>query len=126
MPGATSHQMPPRATSPRSALCAGSRRAGSSSGSVLDQKSGEIDRMPLQFLEVNEEPVVGHPLRIEDPVEMIAFVLNNPGMKALDLALDHLAVEARPAVAHPQMPRHDPAQPGNRETAFPSECALST
>src|SRR5919198_3957560 len=82
--------------------------------------------MPLQFLEINEEPVVRHPLRIQDPVEMIAFVLNNPGMKTLDLALDHLAVQTRPAVAHPQMPRHDPTQPGNRETPFPSECALST
>ena len=48
----------------------------------LGEKGGEIDRMALQFLEENQEPVVGHPLRIENAVEMVAFVLHDAGVKA--------------------------------------------
>ena len=36
--------------------------------------------MALQFFEKNEEAQVGHALRIEDPVEMVAFVLHDAGV----------------------------------------------
>src|SRR5690349_2673915 len=97
-PGATSRRTARRAASPRSARRAGSRRAGSSCRLLPGEKGGEIDRVTLQLLEKDEEPVIGHPLRIEDAVEMIAFVLNDPGVKAFDIVLDHLAVEPGPAV----------------------------
>ena len=92
---------------------------------LLGEKGGEIDRVALQLLEKDEQPVVGHPLRIKDAVEMVAFVLDDPGVEALDLALDHFAVEPRSAIADPQMARHDPAQPGNREAALPAERPLA-
>src|SRR5205085_10696490 len=124
MPGATSRRTPPRAASPRSARRAGSRRAGSSCGSPFAEKSRQIDRVALQFLEEDEQPMIGHPLRVEDPVEVIALVLDDPGVKALDLAVDALAVEAEPAIADAQVPRNDPAQPGDRKTALPADRAL--
>ena len=88
MPGATSRRRPHRAASPRSARSRWLRRAGSSCGSSLAEKGRQIDRVPLQLLEEDEQPMIGHPLRVEDPVEMIALVLHDPGVKALDLAGD--------------------------------------
>src|ERR1700738_1829774 len=123
-PRETSHRPERRAASPRSACRAGSRRAGSSSRSLHGEKSGEVDRVALQFLEKNQQPIVRHPLRVEDPVEGVAFVLDDPGVKPFDLALDDLSVEAGAAIAYPQMPRHDPPQAGNREAAPPREAPL--
>jgi hypothetical protein len=65
--------------------------------------------VPLQLFEKNQQPVIRHPLRVEDAVEVIAFVLDNTGVKTLDIALDDLAVEANSAIADPQVARHDPA-----------------
>src|SRR5438105_381217 len=70
--------------------------------------------------------MIGHALRVEDAVEMIAFMLHDPGMKTRRLALDHRAVEPERAIADPQMARHDAAQPGNRQAALPPEGALVT
>jgi len=80
--------------------------------------------VPLQLFEENEQPVVGHPLRIEDPVEVIAFVLDDPGMKALDRTLDDLRLGTRSAIADAQVAWHDAAQSRNGQTAFPTERAL--
>ena len=54
------------------------------------EKRRQVDRVALQFFEEDEEAVVGHPLRIEDAVEVVAFVLDDPGVEALRLALDRL------------------------------------
>src|SRR6266850_2948847 len=124
MPDATSRRTPPRAASPRSAPRAGSRRAGSSCGSSFAEKSRQIDRVALQFLEEDEQPMIGHPLRVENPVEVIALVLHDPGVKALDLAVDDVALQVHPPIADAQVPGHDAAQPGDREAALPTECAL--
>src|SRR5262249_3647170 len=115
---------PPREASPRSVRHAGSRRAGSSYGAPLAEKGREIDGVPLQFLEEDEQPMIGHPLRVEDPVEMIALVLDDPGVKALDLAVDDVPLQVDPPIPDAQVPRHDAAQPGDRETALPTECPL--
>src|ERR1700730_13872224 len=124
MPGATSRRTPPPAASPRSVPRAGSRRAGSSLSSSFAENGRQIDRVPLQFLEEDEQPMIGHPLRVENPVEVVALVLDDPGVKALDLAVDRLAVEAERAIADAQVPRHDAAQAGDREAALPTECPL--
>src|ERR1700730_7242650 len=124
VPRETSRRTEHRAASPRSASRAGSRRAGSSFRSLLGEKGGEVDRVTLQFLEKNQQAMVRHPLRGEDPVEMVAFLLDDPGVNPFDLALDDLSVEAGAAIAHPQMPRYDSAQPGNREAALPTERPL--
>ena len=56
---------------------------------------------------------------------MIAFVLDDAGVEAFDLALDGFAVEAGGAVTDAQVARDDAAQARNRQTALPSECPLS-
>src|SRR5208283_3799656 len=68
--------------------------------------------------------MIGHSLGVEDPVEVVAFVLHDPGVKAFDLPLDRLAGGSGPAIADPQMPRHDATQPGNREAPLPTKCPL--
>ena len=97
---------------------------GASHVGLGGQEFGEVDRVALQFLEVDEEAVVGHPLRIEDAVEVVAFVLHDAGMKPRRLALDRLAVEADAAIAHPQIARHNAAQPGDRQAPLPAERPL--
>jgi len=56
--------------------------------------------MPLQLFKEDKQPVIGHPLRVKDPVEVIAFVLDDPGMEALDRALDELPLGTRSAIAN--------------------------
>src|SRR5216684_149413 len=80
--------------------------------------------MALQLLDKDEEAVVGHALRIEDAVEVVAFMLHDPGMKPRCLALEHGAVEAVPAIADVEIARDDAAQPGNGKAPFPAERAL--
>src|SRR5258705_11039338 len=89
-PHATSRRTEHRAASPRSARLAGSRRAGSSSRALLGEKGGKVDRVALQLLEKDQQAMVRHPLRVEDPVEVVAFVLDDPGVKPFHLALDDL------------------------------------
>src|ERR1043165_2918424 len=69
--------------------------------------------------------MVGHPLRVKDAVEMVAFVLYDAGMKPGGFTLKDTAVEGLAAIADLEMPRHHPAQPGNRQTALPAEHALA-
>jgi hypothetical protein len=56
--------------------------------------------MPLQLFEEDEQPVIGHPLRVKDPVEVIAFVLDDPGMEAPDRTLDDIPLGTRSAIAN--------------------------
>src|SRR5215469_15155343 len=125
MPGATSRRTTPRATSLRSTPRVASRRAGSSCRRLRGEKGGEVDGMPLQLLEEDEQAMIGDPLRVEDAIEVIAFVLDDPRVEALDLALDDFAVEPRAAIADPQVSRYDAAQPGDRQAALPSERPLA-
>ena len=45
-------------------------------------------------------------------------------MKPGHIALDRLAVEVEPAVAHAEMARNDPAQSGDREATLPAKGPL--
>src|SRR6478736_2677316 len=76
--------------------------------------------MTLQFLGKDEKAVIGHALRVENTVEMVAFMLHDPRMKPGHLALDRVAVEVEPAIAHPQMARHDPAQSRDGQATLPA------
>src|SRR5271167_3179088 len=80
--------------------------------------------MALHFLDKYQQPMVRHALRINNAVEMVAFVLDDASVEPLDLALDHFAVEAGAAVADMQVSRHDAAQSRNRQAALPAERAL--
>jgi hypothetical protein len=97
---------------------------GSSSRSVLGEKSAEVDRVALQLFEKDQQSMIGHSLRVENPVEVITFVLDNSGVKSLDLTLDYLTAETGSAIADPQVPRHDASQTRHRETALPAERPL--
>src|SRR4029077_17212040 len=87
MPGATSRRMGRAGASLRSAQRADPRRAGSSSGPVFGEKRRQIHRVALQLFEKSKQPVIGHPLRVQDAVEMVAFMLDDAGVEALDGAL---------------------------------------
>src|SRR5262250_2626056 len=69
--------------------------------SILRRALAAID--PLHFLHEHELGKVGHAHGIEDPIEVIAFVLYHPGMKAACLALDGAALERETAIADPRM-----------------------
>src|SRR5205814_10172050 len=43
----------------------------------VSRQRGEVDRIALPLLDKHQQPVVGHPLRVEDAVEMVAFVLHD-------------------------------------------------
>ena len=91
---------------------------------MFGEKGRHIDRMPLQLFEKDEQPVIGHPLRVEDTIEVIAFMLDDAGMEALDGALDDLPLGVRPAIADAQVPGHDPPQSGDRQATLPTERPL--
>src|ERR1051325_3099051 len=55
---------------------------------------------------------------------MVAFMLHDPRMKPGHLALDLVAVEVEPAIAHAEITRHDPAQSRDREATLPAMSAL--
>src|SRR5271167_2154723 len=122
---ATSRRTVLQAASPRATPYGGCRREGSSYRSGLGQKSREIDRVALELFEENQQTMVGQPLRVQNPLEVIAFVLNDAGVKAFGLALDGFAVEVGCAVADAQMARDNPAQTRNRQATLPAQRAVT-
>src|SRR5882762_3199047 len=82
---------------------------------------GKIDRVTLPLIEEHEQARVGHPLRVENAVEMVAFVLHDAGVEAFDLALDRLAVRRRAAITDASVARHRAAQAGDRQATLPAE-----
>src|SRR6188474_1971159 len=58
--------------------------------------------------------------RIQDAVEMVAFMLDDARVKTADLALDHLARRIEPAVMQLHVPRYDAAKPRYRQAPFPA------
>jgi hypothetical protein len=57
--------------------------------------------------------------RVEDAVQVVALVLHHARVKAADLAADRVAERIEAVVAEARIPRHDAAQPGNRQAPFP-------
>src|SRR5438132_11546855 len=86
------------------------RREGSSFPIALGEDGRYVDRVALQFLGKDQQAMIGYPLRIENAVEMVAFMLHDAGMKPGRLALDRIAVEVDTAITHLQMARHHAAQ----------------
>src|SRR6185503_6146144 len=75
------------------------------------------------------EPERAHvldPLRIEDSIQMIALVLHDACMEAIDRAVDRPAELVAAAITDPRGPRHEPAHPGHAEAPFPTRFALVT
>ncbi len=62
---------------------------------------------------------VGHAHGIENPVEMVAFMLHHPGVEAVNGAFDQRTVGTDGVIPHTARARHSPAQAGYGETSFP-------
>src|SRR4051812_17758528 len=71
------------------------------------------------LLVVGEEREVGHALRIEHAVQVIALVLQQSGPRAERIVLDRLALERLIADMDVQIARHLAMQAGNGEAALP-------
>src|SRR6185369_15182568 len=63
---------------------------------------------------------VGHSLRIENAVEMVAFVLHDARVESLGDTVDGIALLVRARIAKLRVARHHAAHAGNREAALPS------
>src|SRR3546814_14719611 len=73
-----------------------------------------------QLLDEGELGQVGHALRIQHPVQMVAFMLHHPGMKIASLALDPRAVEAEAGIAYAGRAGHQTGETGNRQAGLPA------
>src|SRR5579862_4949277 len=62
---------------------------------------------------------IPHPLREEDAVEMIDFMLHDPRMESLDAAIDRRPVQVEPLITDPAVARHQAAHPRDREASLP-------
>src|SRR2546422_4477939 len=63
---------------------------------------------------------VADPHRVEDAVEVVAFVLHHPGVKTLHLAFKKVSFFVKPLVAPRAPARHPAAHPRHREATFPA------
>src|SRR5215475_3765457 len=105
---------PSNATWPRVALRMASRWASRSIVSPLRQGGGflaadsgcPLGRAVAQLLSEGQQRQVSHPLRIEDAIEMVAFMLDDASVESARLALDPLPLDAEPAVADAGPARH--------------------
>src|SRR2546430_1058551 len=71
-----------------------------------------------RFVEA-EAGEVADPHRVEDAVEVVAFVLHHPGVKTLHLAFEKVSYFVKPLVAQRAPARHPAAHPRHREATFP-------
>ena len=118
----------PRASSRRTARSAAAPAAAHpcalARSSLMRSRSAvvrQFDREARAFLDEHEQPHVGHPLRIQHAVEVVAFVLHDAGMKALDRAIDFAAIGRKAAIANPRKTRHRALQARHRETPLPAQ-----
>src|SRR5262245_46889030 len=123
---------PSNGTCGRDAFSSASRWASSSTASALRQRrgflaadaGGTLRRAMPQLLAEDEHRHIGHALRIENAVEVVAFVLDDAGVEAARLTLDRLALKAVASVADLGPARHSAAQAWHREAGLPAEFVL--
>src|SRR4051812_28912939 len=98
--------------------CCASRRHSTrrcaSTASILDCRDPR-----KQHVGETEAPEIADTHRVENAVEMIALVLHDARVKALDVALDDRARRVETAIAQSPKAGHDAAQPRNRQAALP-------
>jgi hypothetical protein len=69
------------------------------------------------------EPELGqvtNAARVQDPVEMVHFVLHDPGMKVLNGPINGHPAGIEAGVAQMPITRHEPAHAGHRQASFPA------
>ena len=77
--------------------------------------------MAPQLIGKDQLGEIGHSHGVENTVQVIALVLDDPGMKPCRLAIEGLAVWQKSLVANMPAAWHGAGQTGNRETPFPTE-----
>ena len=77
-------------------------------------------RVGKQHFGESEVAHVAHSHRIQDAVQVIAFVLHDAGMETRRLACDRPPLRIEAFIAHAGEARHDPAQARNRQATLPS------
>src|SRR5258708_37223741 len=80
---------------------------------VLQDFPGKQRVIEAELREVANSP------RIQNPVQMIDFVLHHAGVKVPDAAIDQRSCSVEAAVAQLAIARHQTAHAGDREAAFP-------
>src|SRR5262249_30392993 len=68
-----------------------------------------------------EQGQIGHAVWVKDTVQVIAFMLDDPRVEALSLALDPAAVEAQGRIADGRVTRHQSGQPWYRQACLQPE-----
>jgi len=76
-------------------------------------------RRAIEFGIEAEVSEIGHPHGVENAVQVVIFMLHDPGVEPGCLAFDHVAVAVDAAIADPQRARHHGAHLGDREATFP-------
>ena len=77
-------------------------------------------RVGEQHVGIAEQAHVAHAHRIEDAIQVVAFVLDDAGVEAGDLALHRAAVRFEAGVAQAGKARHLAAQTRHRQASLPA------
>ena len=96
-------------------------RAAGAQGALVRHRRHLPDERILKA----EVAQIAHPLRKQNPVEVIHFVLHDPRVEAFDGAIDRRAVLIEPLVAQAPVTRHQPTQARHRQTPFPPSSSSS-
>src|SRR5262245_19612252 len=86
--------------------------------SVLRNRVGAV--AALHLLQEHQLGEIGHAHGIEDAVEMIAFMLDHPGVEARGLAVDGLPRRGHAPIADRGMAGDPAGQAGDREAPLPA------
>lgn len=62
---------------------------------------------------------VFHAHRIQEPPQVIAFMLDHPGMKSFDRPVDRLPIQVKALITHGGIARYGTTQAGQGQAALP-------
>src|SRR5207244_6167724 len=85
---------------------------------------GRAEPVPVPLGEMREGAEVAHSIDVDDPVQMIALVLDHPREKVGGLEVDRLALTVAGLEPYRGPARDDAAHVGNRETTLPAVLRL--
>ena len=80
--------------------------------------------IPIYILGKSEKRQIGYPHRVEDAIQMIAFMLYGAGVKSAGGALVPLTIEIGPGIFDMAMARYRPHQAGQGQARLPIEFRL--
>ena len=86
------------------------------------ERFSRLPQRPAQEQHLGEAQLgqVAHAGGVEAANQVVAFVLHHAGMEAVHRAVQRVAIQVEPGVADARPARHQPAQTGHRQAAFPT------